>query len=190
MDSQQPTFREPENKNTETKVFSERAEVETLTLYDQGRDAKLSVEFRGSTTVRVPRWSMRKAHKCSSAVAEIIAALYPNDLLFLYQIDYTKRADAASKIHKILMYDIYDPTMQIICATLDILDKEDVASFMDTIGPEDMMELFCIIIEQELNSDRIEAVVKKFQRLLMEKFPLQNVSLGLQDILTSIQSQS
>lgn len=181
---------EPEPKKTEGKIFGSREEVEKLTLFDLGKDVTLTVTFRGSRTIKVPRWNVIQSHECSSALAEIIAALYPHDLLFLYQLDYSKRADAASKIHKILMYDIYDPAMQIICKTLNIVVKEEVEEFLTTISTEDVMELFCTIVEQEINSERIEAIIKKFQRLVTTKFPLQNVQLGLQDIVTALQSQS
>ena len=172
-----------EPKNDEAKVFKDREEVEILTLYDLGKDVELEAGYKGSKKIRVPRWSMRKAHKCSKAVAEIIAATYPNDLLFLYQLDYTKRADCAAKLHKILFFDIYDPAMQIICATLDITDKVEIGNLIDCLTELDVMEIFCTIIEQEINGARIEAIIKKFQRLLSDRFPLQNVSLGLQELL-------
>lgn len=75
----------------ENPLFHSREEVELLSLMDQGKlVGAICSSFCRSNTVRVPRWSMRKGLYTREEVSRIIATLYPNDISFLLQINWTK----------------------------------------------------------------------------------------------------
>jgi len=167
----------------EKPLFHSREEVELLSLMDQGKLVELSAPIFGENTVRIPRWSMRKAFQCGEEVSRIIATLYPNDISFLLQINWTKQATAHAQLYDIICVRVLDPVMRIICLTLEIHEKEKQEQLINEITPEDVMEIFCTIIEQEVNNERMEAILKKVERLLTEKFRLENVSLNVNEIL-------
>ena len=165
-----------------TKVFETRDEVEVDILYDKGIDVELEGSWKGRRVIRVPRWSLRKAHSCGKYVAQIIADLFPDDVLFLVKINFNNNATAAEELYDVIFNRMYDQACRVVLITLGITDENDAMEFVDTLMPEDLMELFTTIIEQEINNKRVEAILKKVQRLLVERFQLEKESLDLQNI--------
>lgn len=167
-------------------VFLDRDSVEWKILADQGREVQLVGSWRGEKVIRVPRWSARKGHQCGRYIAEIIATLFPNDLIFLVQLDWSKVATASSQVYEILYERAYDQMIRVICVTLDIYQTKDVNEFVNTVAAEDILELFCTIVEQQLGESHVQAILKKVPRLLAEKFRLEKGSYDLQDILARV----
>jgi hypothetical protein len=170
-------------------VFTGREEVEIAVLTDLGRDVQLEASYKGKRTLHVPRWSVRKAYSCGGKVAGIIAKLFPNDLMFLLTLDYTKMSTAAAKIYNILFVQVYDEMMGIILITCGIKD-EDQEEFIDNITTIDAMELFCTIIEQEINNSQVESILKKAERLLTDRFRLGRESLDFSTLLNIVSQTS
>jgi len=164
-------------------IFLNRDSVEWKILADQGTEVALDGSIRGERRVRVPRWSARKGHQCGKHVAEIIATLFPNDLIFLVQLDWSKVSTASSQVYEILFERAYDQMIRVICVTLDMYKESEIEEFLNTVTPVDILTLFCTIVEQELGQDNIDAILKKVQRLLAEKFQLGSDSYDLQSIL-------
>lgn len=155
------------------KIFKDRDDVEVKALLDQGRVVELEGVWNGKKTLLVPRWSVRRFYSCGHWIALIIANLFPHDLFFLLQVDITKQATAAAQIWEILSR-VYNEVAKVICITCNI-KEEEAEEFFEAISQIDFLELFCTIIEQEINNQTVEAITKKFQRLLAERFQLENV---------------
>ena len=172
------------------KVFNSRNEAEIDILYDKGVDVKLDGSWKGKQIIHVPRWNLRKAHSCGKYVAQIIMDLFPNDVLFLVQINFDDKATAAEKLYDILFNRCYDQACRVVMITLGINDETEALEFIESLMPEDLMELFTVIIEQEINNKRTEAILKKVQRLLVEKFRLENESFDLQSIADLLLTRS
>jgi len=167
-------------------VFLDRDSAEWKILADQGTDVSLVGSINGEKVVKVPRWSARKAHQCGKYIATIIATLFPNDLIFLIQLDWTKVSTASSQVYEILYERCYDQMMRVICVTLDIYEESEIEKLVNTIAAEDVLELFCVIVEQQVGQSHVEAILKKAQRLLAEKFRLGKESYDLQSILEQV----
>lgn len=172
------------------RVFEDRPEAELTALLDQGKVVTLEGVYKGSKHIRVPRWSARRWFSSVKYLSQVIAVLFPNDFLFLLSVNYKEPSTAAMQIAEI-MERVYDEIMQIICITLCITEKAGVEEFIDSVSWLDVFEIFSTIIEQEVNNETAEAVLKKVQRLLVEKFHLENESFGFSAILglgASVQS--
>jgi hypothetical protein len=183
------TDRQPEQ-------FISRDRVEQEIMFPVGQEVVLEGHWRGAKHIECKRWNTRKAIAGGKLVSDILAALFPDDALFLLQIQWGKPATASSQLYDIVFNRIYDPMVKLVCLTLDIVThmpgtdgnsySDDVREFIETTTPTDIMELFVCIVNQEINSSNVEAIIKKAQRLLVEKFQLDNDSLSLQNILGAL----
>jgi hypothetical protein len=113
----------------------------------------------------------------------IIAKLFPKNLPFLLSIDMTSTATAAAEIYDILFDQAYQEMMKVVAVTLDILEQPRMDLLCDSITPLDAMELFTTIVEQEINNESIQNILKKTQRLLVEKFHLGKESFDIRGLL-------
>lgn len=171
--------------------FLSRDMVEQSIMFPVGATIVLEGHWRGNKRIECKRWNTRKAIKGGKFVADILAALFPNDALFLVQVQWDKPATASSQLYDVLFNRVYDPMVELICLTLDITERQDIAEFIETTMPVDMLELFVCIVNQEINSSNVEAIIKKAQGLLVTKFQLDNDSLTLPNILAGLlQTQS
>lgn len=167
----------------EQKTFVSREAVERTILFPEGLTIDLQGHWRGNKRLECKRWNTRKAYACSKLVSDILCSLFPNDVLFLTQIEWDQTATASSQLYDVCMNKVYDPMVRLVCTTLDITEEKDIAEFIETTMPIDILELFVAVVNQEINSSNVEAIIKKVQRLLVEKFQLDSDSLSLPNIL-------
>lgn len=185
-----------QEKLAETKkVFESREEVEQKGLFYKGRIVKFhDSAYQGKAEIFVPKWNMDTAYELGRSITWIIATLFPHDWFFLATLDTTKVATAAARVYKILYEDIYPQVMEIIQKTLrtskhpDVtyhipMDDEEFSVFRRSMSPVDIVELFVAIVEQEINNEVMQALSKKLQRLLGEKFQLENAFPNISELM-------
>lgn len=163
-------------------VFKDKSEAEVRAINDLGKTIEIEAAYNGSNFLHVPRWSVRKWFDCIDHVAGIIAQLFPNDIIFLVSVNYNDTATAAVQVADIFKR-AYDEIMQVVCLTLDITEDEEIKRFINSLTWLDAFEIFATIIEQEINSHTAEAVLKKVQRLLIERFRMESGSFDFNAIL-------
>lgn len=176
-----------------TGVFQSKDEAEYVALVDRGKVVELEgsiqvevIEKNGDKTkgrlrkVRVPRHNISKTVECGEAVAGIIDALFPDDFIFLLSVKTDESGTAISKIHDIIFNKVYQQAAIVILCTFNIRTEEQGAAFFEDLSNVDFLNLFCTIIEQDFNNEVVDAVIKKFQGLLAERFHLENVLPDLQ----------
>ena len=168
---------------TEQTEFISRGMVEKEILFPVGAMLTLQGHINGNKIVECKLWNTRKAYQCGTLVSEILAALFPNDALFLVNIDWSKPLTANQELYEVLFRRVYDPMTRLVAYTLDITEDKDIRSMIETTRPMDILNLFVTIVNQEINNDTVAAIIKKAQELLVEKFRLQSDSLSLQSIL-------
>lgn len=162
--------------------FNSRDEVERKIMLDLGRYVSLEGEWHDERRVFVPRWSAHELFVNSETIAFIISELFPNDLFFLYSINMDDVATAAARIHEILFGRVYPQILDIICTTLQI-DDDERGLFERRITPRDLLEVFCVVMEDNLTNENLRAITKKIQAVLGEKFNLESVFPNISDIM-------
>lgn len=176
-----PTQRPPDVPNME-QPYGSRTEVEQKIFLDRGLIVTLEGSWKGRREIFVPRWSMYAFIQSGKAISEMVYILFPNDLFFLYNINSDEMATAAARIYDILIGKVYPQMAEIVMSTCGILPDERGA-FERSITPRDFMEIFTVIFEQNLGSEELRAITKKLQRLLGEKFRLENAFPTISDIM-------
>ena len=174
-------------------VFHSKDEAEYVALTDRGKVVELEgsiqvevIDNDGNKTkdrlrrVRVPRHNISKTVECGEAVAGIIDALFPNDFIFLLSIKTDESGTAVSKIQDIIFNKVYEQAATVILSTFNIRTQEQGTAFFEDLSNVDFLNIFCTIIEQDFNNEVVDAVIKKFQGLLAERFRLENVLPDLQ----------
>lgn len=131
----------------------------------------------------IPRWSLRQMMQCSDRIARIVATLFPDDLFFLFTVDMSELATAASRINEILFYQVAPEVVDICCFTCGVETDEEREQFINSITPRDILEIFTTVVEKEISNENMQAITKKVQRLLGERFSLENVFPNLGDIM-------
>lgn len=160
--------------------------VEQTVLFPVGAFIDLEGHINGSKRVECKRWNTRKSFQCGKITGEILASLFPNDALFLLSIEWGKPLTASAQLYDILFNRIYDNMVRLVCYTLDIIEDPDIRQFIETTTPMDVLTLFVTVINQEINNSNVEAIIKKAQGLLVEKFRLDSDSLSLPNILAAL----
>lgn len=165
-----------------SKSFTSRDEVERRIMLDLGRWVALEGEWKDERRVFVPRWMAYDLLKNSETIAFLISELFPNDLFFLYSINMDDVATATARIHEILFGRVYPQMYNIICATLQI-DDDERGLLERRITPRDLLEIFCVIMEDNIVNQNLKAITKKIQAVLGEKFNLESVFPNISDIM-------
>lgn len=191
---------------SDKRSFASRDQIERAILLDKGRrvglegtwkickdthgkdivDEKGNLVWTWGNEIWVPRWSLRMMLQCSDRIASIIATLFPDDMSFLFKIDMNELATAAAKINEILFFKVAPEVFDICCYTLGIETDEDRSLFERRVTPRDLLEIFVTIIEHEINNESMQAITKKVQRLLGEKFSLENVFPNLSEVMAGL----
>lgn len=163
-----------------SKVFQSRDEVERRIMLDLGRWVALEGEWKGERRIYVPRWMAHDLFVNSETIAFLISELFPHDLFFLYSINMDDIATATARIHEILFGRVYSQVLDIICATCQV-DDEDRGVFERRITPRDLLEIFCVVMEDNVVNQNLRAITKKIQAVVGEKFNLENVFPSILD---------
>lgn len=173
----------PDQTNTHlenSKMFSSRDEVEKRIMLDLGRWVSLEGEWNGERRIFVPRWMAYELLRNSETIAFLVSELFPKDLFFLYSINMDDVATATARIHEILFGRVYPQIYDIICTTCQI-DEEERALLERRITPRDFLEIFCVIMEDNIVNQNLKAITKKIQAVVGEKFNLANVFPSIYD---------
>lgn len=176
------------------KVFS-RDEIEYVILRDRGKvidlplgalhmkDGKyvhatkskeLNAEIKRK--VRVPLHTMESAYKCNAEIADIVFKLYPEGIFILTRMKLLEDdIEGVTKLQDIVFNKLYHQITKLILATFDIDDLDQAENFFSDLSHLDFLELFNTIVEQEYNNERMEAILKKVQGVLAERFRWESV---------------
>lgn len=189
----------------EKKAFQSRDEVEQKGLFYRGRMVKMTdTIWLGQDTIFLPKWNMDLAYDLGRTITQIIATLFPHDWFFLASIDTTKVATGAARIYHIVYDEIYPQAMEVVQKTLRSteykdaeyhvsMDDEEWSKLKRALSPLDFLELFVSVVEQEINNEVMQALSKKVQRLLGERFALENafpsISETMEEVSTSLLEQ-
>jgi hypothetical protein len=137
--------------------------------------------------VRVPRHTMVSGYQCNAEIADIVYKLYPEGLFILTKLTLIEQDPlGATKFHDIIFNQLYKQVTKVILATFGISrnDQADQAeNFFSDLSHLDFLELFRVIVKQEYNNERTEAILKKVQGVLAERFRLENVAPNSVDSL-------
>lgn len=179
-----------------TKVFQSREEVEQQALFYRGRHVTLKDSiWDGSNKVFIPKWSMETSFELGKTITTIIAILFPNDWFFLASLDTTRVATAAARLYHVLFENIYPQMCEVVQYTLRSstlpsdglyhvpMTDEEFSKFKRAVSPQDFMEIFVSIVEQEINNQVMQALSKKVQRLLGERFALENAFPNISELM-------
>lgn len=159
--------------NTSPKKYDSRDQLESDILFDLGMDVEIEGRWNGKNLVRVPRWSAQDAEELELALYETIAALFPNDIFVLANINPSNIQSMANEMIRIT--DKIRPSIkQVVVHTLRISD-EDYGRFFRSITPFDLLALWGTIVYQEVTNPKMQAMIKKAVALLVEKFRLEDV---------------
>lgn len=155
-------------------VYLKRSEVES-DAFLRKKGALVITEFGEELTV--PRWSIELTDKLGRAISHIIGKIYPNQTLFIQQLDTMSDVEGAEFTYQVLFIQCIAELKQIVFITLHLDDDAEACSkFVKSHTIMDFINIVNAIVQQEIQNPMLVALVKKTVSEIMTK--LQSVNLS------------